>query len=93
MSELSLSIQGISKSYQIARALGAQPYRTLQEEVVALPRKLWKRARGRTDKLDTFWALQDVSFDVKQGEVVGLIGRNGAPCIPIVTSSSTVGLE
>src|SRR5207244_5756902 len=24
------------------------------------------------------WALRDVSFEVKQGEVVGLIGRNGA---------------
>ena len=27
---------------------------------------------------ETFWALQDVSFEVKRGEVVGLIGRNGA---------------
>ena len=28
--------------------------------------------------VDYLWALRDVSFDVKQGEVVGLIGRNGA---------------
>jgi len=27
---------------------------------------------------DRFWALQDVSFEVKQGEVLGIIGRNGA---------------
>ncbi|MFC1531999.1 ABC transporter ATP-binding protein [Thermodesulfobacteriota bacterium] len=27
---------------------------------------------------DTFWALKDVSFEVKQGEVIGIIGRNGA---------------
>jgi lipopolysaccharide transport system ATP-binding protein len=78
MSDTSISIRGISKSYQIARALGAQPYRTLQEEVVALPRNLWKRVRGQAGSLDTFWALRDVSFDVTQGEVVGLIGRNGA---------------
>ena len=78
MSDTAISIQGISKSYQIARALGTQPYRTLQEEVIALPRNLWKRVRGRADSLDTFWALRDVSFEAKQGEVVGLIGRNGA---------------
>jgi len=28
--------------------------------------------------METFWALNDVTFDVKQGEVVGIIGRNGA---------------
>jgi lipopolysaccharide transport system ATP-binding protein len=31
--------------------------------------------RGRTE---TFWALRDVSFEIKQGDVVGIIGRNGA---------------
>ncbi len=28
--------------------------------------------------VEEFWALKDVSFEVKQGEVVGIIGRNGA---------------
>ncbi len=27
---------------------------------------------------ESFWALKDVSFEIKQGEVVGVIGRNGA---------------
>jgi lipopolysaccharide transport system ATP-binding protein len=30
------------------------------------------------NSIEHFWALRDVSFEVKQGEVVGIIGRNGA---------------
>src|SRR5436189_720888 len=36
----------------------------------------WKRNGQLTS--ETFWALKDVSFEVKQGEVVGIIRRNGA---------------
>jgi len=50
-----------------------------------------QRAEGSSDSMlsapgskrssrsdDLIWALKDVSFEVKQGEVVGIIGRNGA---------------
>jgi lipopolysaccharide transport system ATP-binding protein len=30
------------------------------------------------NSVENFWALKDVSFEVKQGEVIGIIGRNGA---------------
>lgn len=78
MSQTAIRVEGLAKSYRIARALGRQPYRTLQEDVIALPKNLWKRARGRSDTMETFWALDDVSFEVMEGEVVGIIGRNGA---------------
>ena len=45
-------------------------------------RKATDVVRGRQvvqgDEVEEFWALRDVSFEVKQGEVLGIIGRNGA---------------
>ena len=45
-------------------------------------RKAADVVRGRQviqgDEVEEFWALKDVSFEVKQGEVLGIIGRNGA---------------
>src|SRR6478672_6051477 len=40
----------------------------------------WLRSNGRMSSASTeeFWALRDVSFEIKQGEIVGIIGRNGA---------------
>jgi lipopolysaccharide transport system ATP-binding protein len=37
-----------------------------------------KTRNERSEADDRFWALKDVSFDVKQGEILGIIGRNGA---------------
>ena len=42
--------------------------------------------RGRQvvqgDEIEEFWALKDVSFEVEQGEVIGIVGRNGAGRAP-----------
>ena len=34
--------------------------------------------RSSNSSIENFWALKDVSFEVKQGDVIGIIGRNGA---------------
>ncbi|HVG08809.1 MAG TPA: ABC transporter ATP-binding protein [Thermoanaerobaculia bacterium] len=70
MTEPVLSVQGLSKSYR----LGARrrTYRTLRDSLSGL----WRRTEKEPS--DTFWALQDISFELGQGRVLGLIGHNGA---------------
>jgi lipopolysaccharide transport system ATP-binding protein len=89
MSELAIKVEGLSKRYRIGAH--QQAYRTLREKLndtALAPFRAMKSATGRNGhnskpairntKSETFWALRDVSFEVKQGEVVGIIGRNGA---------------
>lgn len=45
------------------------------EDFLRHPMGWWKQRRV---KKESFWALQDISFDVKAGDVVAVIGRNGA---------------
>jgi ABC-type polysaccharide/polyol phosphate transport system ATPase subunit len=66
-----ISARGLSKSYAVTRA-GARPT-TLAEAVITGLKKPFARFRN-----ETFWALEDVSFDVSRGEVLGVVGRNGA---------------
>lgn len=82
MSDVAIRVEGLGKRYRIGASQA--PYRTLRETLVDLasaPVKRIRRSptRDATAPLDnTIWALKDVSFEVKQGEVVGIIGRNGA---------------
>ena len=34
--------------------------------------------RGRKQFFKEFWALRDISFEIKKGEVIGIVGRNGS---------------
>jgi lipopolysaccharide transport system ATP-binding protein len=67
--------EGLSKQYRLGQY--RQAYRTLREEFERAARALTGRSTGNGVN-ETIWALDDVTFDVRQGEVVGVIGRNGA---------------
>ncbi len=71
MSEIVIRANHLGKQYRLG-ALYEQRYRTLRESLGNLFR------RGETRSYETIWALRDVSFEVKQGQVLGVIGRNGA---------------
>lgn len=73
-----IRVEGIGKQYTIGRP---EAYRTMRDamvDIARLPLRIAARARGKSSKTQTFWALKDVSFTVDHGEVVGIIGRNGA---------------
>lgn len=68
---LALSVQNVGKCYRLKR--GGQPSTTMAEAVIS-----HLKAATKAPDVDIYWALRNVSFDVRPGEVVGLIGRNGA---------------
>jgi homopolymeric O-antigen transport system ATP-binding protein len=75
--EIALRVDKLGKQYRIG--LSPMQYRTLREtmvEAINIPARLSKSEERQ--KASTIWALRDVSFELKQGNVLGVIGRNGA---------------
>jgi lipopolysaccharide transport system ATP-binding protein len=69
-SDVAISVRGLSKAYVISHE---QRESTLAEQMLKRLRRPFRRS-----STETFWALNDVSFDIRRGDVVGIIGRNGA---------------
>ncbi|MFT3825800.1 MAG: ABC transporter ATP-binding protein [Chitinophagaceae bacterium] len=84
---MAIAIQtiGLSKAYQ----LGEFSTGTLSRDI----ERLWYKVRGKEDPFlkigetndrtvkgtsDIVWSLNDLNFEIEQGEAVGIIGRNGA---------------
>ena len=85
MSNVVIKVENLGKQYR----LGSVGTGTISQDL----NRWWHKARGKEDPFlkigdvndrtkkgegDLVWALRDVSFEVKQGEVVGIIGKNGA---------------
>lgn len=67
-----IEIENISKCYQVYE----NPLKRLKEFVIPnVHRRLGKVARVYHDE---FWALQDISFKLKKGQTVGIVGKNGS---------------
>ena len=78
MSDVAIRIDGLGKKYRI-RHQQSERYVALRDVLSDRARDLFRRQRQyRRPPVEDFWALNDVSFEVKRGEVTGVIGRNGA---------------
>jgi ABC-type glutathione transport system ATPase component len=85
VSDTAISVENLSKRYLIGHRTDER-YTALRDVIAREARNFARKAvdafRGRQivqgDKVEEFWALRDVSFEVERGEVVGIIGKNGA---------------
>ncbi|GAF72221.1 unnamed protein product, partial [marine sediment metagenome] len=90
MSNPIIKVENLGKKYIISheRQTGAARYVALRDVIAEKTRSLGQKilspftqnpgSKPRTPSKEEFWALRDVSLEIKQGERIGIIGRNGA---------------
>ncbi|BBL76650.1 polysaccharide ABC transporter ATP-binding protein [Methylomagnum ishizawai] len=78
---VAIAIEGLGKKFALRHQAGRKPYSTFRDALTDGVKYLGKKLVGRgggKDSMEEFWALDDISLDIREGEKVGVIGRNGA---------------
>jgi lipopolysaccharide transport system ATP-binding protein len=74
MSNTAIRVEGLGKKYNLKHLSNKGKDDLLIDSV----KNFGKRLFSKQQSVEEFWALQNVSFDIQQGDRVGIIGRNGA---------------
>jgi lipopolysaccharide transport system ATP-binding protein len=74
-----ITIENLGKRYTIGhQRTKGDGMRHAIEGAIRAPRAWFRSRRQRKLQQVDLWALRGVSFEIKQGEIVGIVGRNGA---------------
>jgi lipopolysaccharide transport system ATP-binding protein len=73
MSDVALRMEHVYKKFR-----KGEIYSSLRDLIPALTGKMFRQQELSENDRREFWALQDISFEVKRGEAFGIIGPNGA---------------
>src|SRR6266704_1257028 len=86
MTDVVVKAEGLGKKYVIGHQAENGRYVALRDVLTHNVRSMWHKTKDlfrgdvpvQGDSREDIWALRDIGFEIRQGEVVGIIGRNGS---------------
>ncbi len=83
MTDIAIRVENLSKQFRIGATQNNKNLREALKDSLKAPFRragqlLHLKAAGEAELDRTIWALKDVSFEVKRGDLLGIIGRNGS---------------